>query len=306
MRWNYFSGAGKTTLLNVLTHRNLADVDLDGLVLVNGKNASKSYMRHISAYVQQDDCFVGTMTVKEHLMFSATLRMGKVYTNEERLQKVENVIIEMGLSSCVDTIIGIPNGLKGLSGGEKKRLSFASEVLTSPAIMFCDEPTSGLDSFMSSQVVTAMKRLAKMGMTLITTIHQPSSQIFALFDDCGYPCPTFYNPADHIISTLAIVEANRSECLKRITIAAFICSVVFFQTPIKAFTVLTINGILFNAVRDVNFMFQFPCVPAITRELPVFLRENANGVYRVDAYFLAKTSAEGSLVLAMNLGSELN
>ncbi|KHN74019.1 ABC transporter ATP-binding protein/permease wht-1 [Toxocara canis] len=66
------SGAGKTTLLNVLTHRNLADVDLDGLVLVNGKNASKSYMRHISAYVQQDDCFVGTMTVKEHLMFSVS------------------------------------------------------------------------------------------------------------------------------------------------------------------------------------------------------------------------------------------
>uniref|UniRef100_A0A915BJQ1 ABC transporter domain-containing protein n=1 Tax=Parascaris univalens TaxID=6257 RepID=A0A915BJQ1_PARUN len=210
------SGAGKTTLLNVLTQHNLANVDVSGVVLVNGESISRKTMRHLSAYVQQNDCFIGTMTVREHLLFSAKLRMGKEFTHEQRLEKVEDVIIEMGLSACANTMIGTPNGLKGLSGGEKKRLSFASEVLTSPSIIFCDEPTSGLDSFMSLQVVNAMKCLAKLGMTVITTIHQPPSQVFTLFDECGFSCPHFYNPADYIISTLAVAEGKRAECISRI------------------------------------------------------------------------------------------
>lgn len=71
---------------------------------------------------------------------------------------------------------------KGISGGERKRLSFASEILTDPSLMFCDEPTSGLDSFMALNVVQVLKHLTENGKTVITTIHQPSSEIFSLFD----------------------------------------------------------------------------------------------------------------------------
>uniref|UniRef100_A0A914RYI4 ABC transporter family G domain-containing protein n=1 Tax=Parascaris equorum TaxID=6256 RepID=A0A914RYI4_PAREQ len=237
------------------------------------------------------------MTVREHLLFSAKLRMGKEFTHEQRLEKVEDVIIEMGLSACANTMIGTPNGLKGLSGGEKKRNHF--EVLTSPSIIFCDEPTSGLDSFMSLQVVNAMKCLAKLGMTVITTIHQPPSQVFTLFDDlclmacgrmvyqgpadkalnhwreCGFSCPHFYNPADYIISTLAVAEGKRAECISRIAKIGGEFEKSEYGRMLNAnatlaSTILTINGILFNAVRDVNFMFQFPCVPVLFDSLLTF------------------------------------
>ena len=122
-------------------------------------------------------------------------------------------------------MIGRPDqGQRGISGGERKRLGLASEVLTNPSIMFCDEPTSGLDSFMAASVVDILRKLARQGRTVICTIHQPSSQIVEMFDQvllmaegrtaflgevsaankflesCGFPCPAHYNPADHWIT----------------------------------------------------------------------------------------------------------
>ncbi|KAL7306163.1 hypothetical protein TKK_0001609 [Trichogramma kaykai] len=88
----------------------------------------------------------------------------------------------LALTKSRNTVIGIAGRLKGISGGEMKRLSFASEVLTDPPLMFCDEPTSGLDSFMAHQVISVLKKLAARGKTIITTLHQPSSEIFSMFD----------------------------------------------------------------------------------------------------------------------------
>ena len=119
-------------------------------------------------------------------------------------------------------------GQKGISGGQRKRLSLASEVLTNPSIMFCDEPTSGLDSFMAATVVETLRRLASQGRTVICTIHQPSSHLVEMFDKvllmaegrtaflgqvntankfletCGFPCPSHYNPADHWVEVRQI------------------------------------------------------------------------------------------------------
>jgi len=88
----------------------------------------------------------------------------------------------MGLSKCADAQIGYPTRIKGISGGEMKRLAFASELLTDPPLFFCDEPTSGLDSFMSQNVVSVLKGMSANGKTIICTIHQPSSQTFEMFD----------------------------------------------------------------------------------------------------------------------------
>lgn len=101
---------------------------------------------------------------------------------KQRMRRVDEVISELALLKCQNTTIGIPGRLRGISGGEMKRLSFAAEVLTNPPLMFCDEPTSGLDSFMAQNVVQVLKNLAESGKTVVCTIHQPSSELYSMFD----------------------------------------------------------------------------------------------------------------------------
>uniref|UniRef100_A0A8R1DYM5 ABC transporter domain-containing protein n=2 Tax=Caenorhabditis japonica TaxID=281687 RepID=A0A8R1DYM5_CAEJA len=207
--------------------------------LINGIRAERSYMRQVSAYVQQDDCFIGSLTVEEHLRFMAKLKMGSEYDKAEQERRVKAVMRDLGLENIAGTIIGTRTR-KGLSGGEKKRLAFASEILTSPPILICDEPTSGLDAFLAYQVVCVLKKLAESrNMTILLTIHQPSSQVFELFDSiymmvngktafCGnqstaekmwaeldLPIPMNFNPCDHYLATLSIRNAQEETLKKR-------------------------------------------------------------------------------------------
>ncbi|VDM39299.1 unnamed protein product [Toxocara canis] len=234
------SGAGKTTLLNTLLVRNLHGLNVEGRVTVNGRELGKE-ITSVSGYVQQDELFLSTLTVKEHLSLQACLRLPGDYTKEKRKRRVYQVMTQLGLLKCQNTLIGAPGIRKGISGGEAKRLTFASELLNNPAILFCDEPTTGLDSFMAESVVRVLARLAHSGRTVICTIHQPASELFSLFDRvlflaggrtayigppakalafldrCGYPCPDDYNPADMIIETLALVPHEEEHCRQRIS-----------------------------------------------------------------------------------------
>lgn len=178
------SGAGKTTLLNVLTFRNKGNLEISGDIRINGKLVtSGQQLAVISGYVQQNDIFIGTLKVKEHLRFYTMLKMGSSATQSAKDDRVEEIMTDLNLKKCQDTLIGVPSlGIKGISGGEMRRLAFASEIITNPGILFCDEPTSGLDSFMAMSIVDAMKNLALKGKTIICTIHQPSSEIFEKFD----------------------------------------------------------------------------------------------------------------------------
>eukprot|EP00092_Neocalanus_flemingeri_P034993 GFUD01038077.1.p1 GENE.GFUD01038077.1~~GFUD01038077.1.p1 ORF type:complete len:636 (+),score=147.35 GFUD01038077.1:90-1997(+) len=257
------SGAGKTSLLNALTFRNLAGLEVTGNRMVNQELATPSGMTSVSAYVQQDDLFIGTLTVREHLVFQAMVRMDQHLGYKARVARVEEVIADLGLDKCKNTQIGVPGTNKGISGGERKRLSFATEILTNPSILFCDEPTSGLDSYMAGHVVELMKELANQGRTVVTTIHQPSSIILAQFNkilliaegrtaymgeisgatnflsSCGYPCPPQYNPADHAIEVLTILPTDKENSRQRV---AKICNqfsqtsygqLLAFQTPLE-------------------------------------------------------------------------
>ena len=125
---------------------------------------------------------LGTLTVRETVTYSAHLRLRNNLTKEEVKDIVEGTLMEMGLQECADTVIGNWH-LRGISGGEKKRLSIALEILTMPKILFLDEPTSGLDSASAFFVVQALRNIARDGRTVISSIHQPSSEVFALFDD---------------------------------------------------------------------------------------------------------------------------
>lgn len=223
------SGAGKTTLLNALTFQSTSNVTVSGVRCINGTPISVRNLTSQSAYVQQDDLFIGSLTVKEHLIFQALVRMDRDNSYLQRMERVKEVISELSLSKCQNTQIGITGRIKGISGGERKRLAFASEVLTNPKILFCDEPTSGLDSAMALTVVQVLKNLASKGKTVVCTIHQPSSELYSMFDklllmaegrtaflgspeqadlffkELQAPCPSNYNPADYFIQLLAIV-----------------------------------------------------------------------------------------------------
>jgi ATP-binding cassette, subfamily G (WHITE), eye pigment precursor transporter len=235
------SGAGKTTLLNILNQRNIRALEVTGNLRVNGMKFERE-ITSISGYVQQDDVFIGRLTVRDHLWFHAMLRMDRNCGKQERMRRIEEVIQELGLSKCANTLIGIPGRIAGISGGERKRLAFASEVMTNPSLLFCDEPTSGLDSFMAENVVHTLRVMASKGKTVICTIHQPSSQVYALFDkillmaegrvaymgktdgltdffgNLGVYCPPSFNPADYYIHALAVIPGREEATRTKINI----------------------------------------------------------------------------------------
>ncbi|KAK8792777.1 hypothetical protein WA158_004941 [Blastocystis sp. Blastoise] len=218
------SGAGKTTLLTTLSGRNN---NFRGNLKINGEIVSSSVMRNVCRYVQQFDRFFETLKVEEHIYFQARLRL-KDKSEEEIQERVEWIMHELGLVKCRNTIIG---GVKkkGISGGEMRRLTLASQVIDFPSVILCDEPTSGLDSFMAECVIRFLKLLSDHGAAVLCTIHQPPYEVFSLFDNACFldegrvayfgkvtetvsffqnnfnkQCPQYCNPADFSIGLLAV------------------------------------------------------------------------------------------------------
>ena len=252
------SGAGKSSMLNMLAGRvsKKCGVTMSHSIKFNGEASSPAHygsriayventpslqtrsfsprsratltLRSFCRYVMQDDALFPTATVRETVMFAAFLRPGPFAACEfaKKRELVDMLLKALGLWGCRDTLIGNPPMITGVSGGEKRRVSIACELVTIPEILFLDEPTSGLDSFAAYQVVTALQSLAAAGCTVLCTIHQPSSEVFRLFDntvllvngatvyhgrvdgmtdyfssDAGgnIACPPGFNPADHFM-----------------------------------------------------------------------------------------------------------
>ncbi|KAM3455680.1 hypothetical protein NHJ6243_008429 [Beauveria neobassiana] len=177
------SGSGKTTLLNALAHRiAAAGSTTTGDILVNGQPVNLKTIRDLSAYVEQEDSLIGSLTVKETMVFAARLALPSKTSKKDALQRVDDLINSFGLHAQRDTIVGTPIK-KGLSGGQKKRLGIASRLVTNPKILFLDEPTSGLDSALSFEVCSYIKSIGRQNnLTIIASIHQPSSATFRQFD----------------------------------------------------------------------------------------------------------------------------
>ncbi|KAM3524930.1 hypothetical protein MY4038_007512 [Beauveria bassiana] len=177
------SGSGKTTLLNALAHRiAAAGSTTTGDILVNGQPASLKTIRDLSAYVEQEDSLIGSLTVKETMVFAARLALPSKTSKKDALQRVDDLINSFGLHAQRDTIVGTAIK-KGLSGGQKKRLGIASRLVTNPKILFLDEPTSGLDSALSFEVCSYIKSIGRQNnLIIIASIHQPSSATFRQFD----------------------------------------------------------------------------------------------------------------------------
>ncbi|KAK2992999.1 hypothetical protein RJ640_004511 [Escallonia rubra] len=152
---------------------------LSGKVTYNGKPFS-NVMKRNTGFVTQDDILYAHLTVTETLVFTALLRLPSSIAKKDKIMHAEAVITQLGLSRCKNSIIGGPF-LRGISGGERKRVSIGQEMLINPSLLFLDEPTSGLDSTTAQRIVSTLWELANGGRTVVMTIHQPSSRLFYMF-----------------------------------------------------------------------------------------------------------------------------
>lgn len=216
------SGSGKTTLLNLLAGRSKFGLSA-GSIRFGGAPRTARTKRDIG-YVMQDDLFFSRLTVRETLDFTARIRLSSEYSDDEKRKRVDDVLRRLRLEKCADTRIGDQQFDKGVSGGERKRVNIANELLHHPKVLLADECTSGLDSSSAYTVIQLIKKLCDEGRTIICTIHQPSSQMFYLFDkimllaagrvayfgsparvssyfsSIDFPFPeTAYNPADYML-----------------------------------------------------------------------------------------------------------
>lgn len=229
------SGSGKTSLLDVLANRAVSGSSIKGEIMLNGTNCTPRMMKHSSGYVLQHDRMLPNLTVWETLMFVSHFTLNENESSKE--ERVQTVIDRLGLSHVTDTRVGNEH-TRGLSGGERRRVSIGIQLVNAPSVLLLDEPTTGLDSFAAHNLVLLLKRIAGYGVTILITIHQPRSDMFRLFDgitilssgqlvysgparamvqhfnSLGYPCPLYANPLDHYVDLGTIDYRSESTQLK--------------------------------------------------------------------------------------------
>lgn len=212
------SGCGKTTLLNCLAQRLVGK--FTGTVTMAGVKVTPAMAKTLTAYVPQEDSLIGALTVRETIDFSACLLLD--LPAAERRQRVDAIIEAFGLSEQAHTLIGTPLR-RGVSGGQKRRVSCAAQLITVSKVIWLDEPTSGLDSVAAYEVISVAKRFATTHqLVIVASIHQPSTATYRLFDKllllsnghtvyhgsvylenffegAGAPVPRHYNPADFLL-----------------------------------------------------------------------------------------------------------
>ncbi|XP_048858708.1 ATP-binding cassette sub-family G member 8 isoform X1 [Brienomyrus brachyistius] len=240
------SGCGKTSLLDIVTCRDQGGTVKSGQVLVNGRPSTPQLVQKSIAHVRQDDRLLPHLTVRETLAFVAKLRLPMHFSQAQRDQRVDDVIAELRLRQCSNTRVG-NEYVRGVSGGERRRVSIAVQLLWNPGILILDEPTSGLDSFTAHNLVITLSRLARGNRLVLLSVHQPRSDIFQLFDlvvllssgsavyfgpardmvpyftTLGHPCPRYCNPSDFYVDLISIDRRSPErevECLERARVLA--------------------------------------------------------------------------------------
>ncbi|MDP1802764.1 MAG: ATP-binding cassette domain-containing protein [Bacteroidota bacterium] len=211
------SGAGKSTLLNVL---NSMETPSGGSVKINGKNihTEREAISGVIGHVSQDDLLIEELTVYQNLFYNAKLCFGNL-DDEEISKRCNSLLADLGLSETRHLKVGSPLE-KTISGGQRKRLNISLELIREPSVLFVDEPTSGLSSRDSENIMDLLKELALKGKLIFVVIHQPSSEIYKMFDNLmildvgGYPI-YYGNPVDAVSYFKRLVNhvnAEESEC----------------------------------------------------------------------------------------------
>ncbi|KAL5236302.1 hypothetical protein ACI65C_003712 [Semiaphis heraclei] len=212
------SGSGKTTLMATISHRTKGN--FNGELLLNGRPVSEDVMIKISGFVAQEDISFVQLTVLEQLKLMARLKMDRTTSNKVIKERIDYLAAHLGLNKILNSRLCF------LSGGERKKVALAVQLINDPPILFCDEITTGLDSYSAAHIVNTLRRVAHSGKIVICTIHQPASGLFDQFQEVilltngrlayqgsvslvnnffqkyGYICPATYNKADFIVSIL--------------------------------------------------------------------------------------------------------
>ncbi|KAM8787165.1 ATP-binding cassette sub-family G member 8 isoform 3-T3 [Rhynchonycteris naso] len=228
------SGCGRASLLDVITGRGHGGKIKSGEIWINGQPSTPQLVRKSVAHVRQHDQLLPNLTVRETLAFVAQLRLPRTFSQAQRDKRVDDVIAELRLRQCANTRVGNAY-VRGVSGGERRRVSIGVQLLWNPGILILDEPTSGLDSFTAHNLVKTLSRLAKGNRLVLISLHQPRSDIFRLFDlvllmtsgttiylgaaqhmvqyftAVGYPCPRYSNPADFYVDLTSINRQSREQ-----------------------------------------------------------------------------------------------
>lgn len=227
------TGSGKTSLLNCLAGRvPNKNGRVSGEILVNERAREETFMREKVAYVMQEELLFPYLTVEETLALHCRLRRAAL-TEAEVDASVSDIIAELGLNKVRQSAVGSAGGFpRGVSGGERKRVNIGVEMVGDPEAIFLDEPTSGLDSFQAQRCVFALRALAAAGRTVVCTIHQPRSSIYAMFTqlllisegrllyigdaraavgyfaELRFDCPNLTNPADFFMDITSVDARN--------------------------------------------------------------------------------------------------
>ncbi|XP_017667125.1 PREDICTED: ATP-binding cassette sub-family G member 5 isoform X2 [Lepidothrix coronata] len=275
------SGSGKTTLLDAISGRLTYKDSFFGEVYVNGRQLKKEQFRDCFSYVPQSDTLLSFLTVQESLTYTALLTLKKCSNNFIK-KKVDAVMTELSLSHMADKIIGSHN-IGGISGGERRRVSVAAQLLQDPKVMLLDEPTTGLDCLTANQLVLLLSELAHRDRIVILTIHQPRSELFRLFDkiaimsfgemvfcgnpmemitffsDCGYSCPEQSNPFDYYVDLTSVDTRSKERELETYSRV---------QEIVSSYKNSEIFSKVLTAIEKTKYMKDLPPIPLKNKDSP--------------------------------------
>ncbi|XP_065178556.1 ATP-binding cassette sub-family G member 5-like [Sycon ciliatum] len=225
------SGSGKTSLLDVIAKRYTGQVE--GAVFFNGTRRTMKDVKEHVGYVLQNDSLLPALTVMETLVFMGKLSLPPSIADSELRKKASDIIKELGLSKVANSQVGDGEAIRGLSGGERRRVSIGVQLLVAPGIILLDEPTTGLDSFNANQLLRTLTKLTRKQHLIMVTIHQPKSDLFRMFNDVilmnsgeliwagpsqsmlmhfdqiGFPCPSDANPLQYFVTLSSV--SNRTD-----------------------------------------------------------------------------------------------
>ncbi|OEL29288.1 ABC transporter G family member 11 [Dichanthelium oligosanthes] len=309
------SGSGKTTLLDTLSGRLGADMNGTGDILINGRRERISY--GTSAYVTQENTLMTTLTVREAIQYSAQLQLPGSMPPAEKLARADRTIRDMGLGAVASSRIG-GRVCKGISGGERKRVSICMELLASPSLLFLDEPTSGLDSAAAYHVMSHIARLARTtGITVIAAVHQPSTEVFDLFNGLCLLANgrmVYFGPIPEAAEVLSLIKERQAGFFTKLIVLTKRSSVnmhrdigyYWLRFAIFFVICLCIGSIFYN-IGDTSFgsiqartslimfittiltMTSLGGFPSFAEDMKVFRKERLNGRYGATAFVISNT-----------------
>ncbi|XP_023318365.1 protein scarlet [Trichogramma pretiosum] len=304
-------------VLKLINNTNLTlytSVTIQGDIRINGQTAESTIMRQISSFMYQDDIFIETMTVFELMWFTAKLRLEYKMDNSSLEKTINDILQEVGLLSRKNHKIGATEHTKILSGGEKKRLSFAAELISNPMVLFLDEPTTGQDAFTANILIKYLKKLTMKNRTILCTLHQPSSELFNYFDNVIIiadgrvaffgtnleamkffaGCHTFSCHRTLLLIQRGFLQIYRSSSIRWLQILqkimiAIISGLCFFGSiNLDQLGIQATQGVIFILVSENTFFPMYSTLSLIPQELPLFLREYKTGMFSVKEYYISK------------------